>query len=123
MACRSLGSGHGNDTGIRDPRLPRPLRRGAGRRRLLGAAACYALPALVVGDAGDAGAHRAQGLVGIRPELRAVDPFTPALTLADVRWAYLDEARRARQHTTYRYPRRRSGTGELGIQVVIDTTA
>jgi ketosteroid isomerase-like protein len=106
---------------------------------LPGVAACYALPALVVGDggaipvaeagqveaafAGAAGAYRAQGLVGIRAELRAVDPLIPALTLVDVRWAYLDEAGHAGQHTTYRYLLRRSGTGELGIQVVIDTTA
>jgi ketosteroid isomerase-like protein len=101
-------------------------------------AACYALPALVVGDAGTipvaeaaqveaafagaADAYRAQGLVGVRPELRAVDRLTPTLTLADVRWAYLDEAGEARQQTTYRYLLRRSGTGQLGIQVVVDTT-
>ena len=63
-----------------------------------------------------------QGLVGIRPELRAVDPLTPALTLADVRWAYLDESGAARQHTSYRYLLRRSDSGELAIQVVVDTT-
>ena len=105
---------------------------------LPGIAACYALPALVVGDAGAipvsepaqveaafagaADAYRAQGMVGIRPELRAVDPLTPALTLVEVRWAYLDEAGDARQHTTYRYLLRRSGDGGLGIQVVVDTT-
>src|SRR4029450_5120424 len=64
---------------------------------LPGIPACSALPALVVGDAttipvteaaqveaafaGAADADRAQGLVGIRPELRAVDPLTAALTL------------------------------------------
>jgi ketosteroid isomerase-like protein len=101
-------------------------------------AACYALPALVVGDsgaipvaeaaqveaafAGAADAYRAKGLVGIRPELRAADPLTATLTLADVRWAYLDEAGQAGQHTSYRYLLRRSGPGQLGIQVVVDTT-
>ena len=101
-------------------------------------AACYVVPGLVVGDAaaipvaepgeveaafaGAAEAYRAQGLVGIRPELRAVDPLTPALTLADVRWAYLDESGAARQHTSYRYLLRRSDSGELAIQVVVDTT-
>ena len=106
---------------------------------LAGIAACYALPALVVGDgaaipvaeaaqieaafAGAADAYRAKGLVGIRPELRAADPLTPTLTLVDVRWAYLDEAGQAGQHTTYRYLLRRSGAGRLGIQVVVDTTA
>ena len=101
-------------------------------------AACYALPALVVGDgatipvaepaqveaafAGAADAYRARGLVGIRPELRAVDPLTTTLTLVDVRWAYLDEAGAARQHTSYRYLLRRSGADRLGIQMVVDTT-
>lgn len=105
---------------------------------LPGIAACYALPALVVGDAGTipvsepaqveaafagaAEAYRAQGLVGIRAELRAVDPLTPTLTLVDVRWAYLDEAGDARRHSTYRYLLRRSGEDQLGIQVVVDTS-
>jgi ketosteroid isomerase-like protein len=105
---------------------------------LPGVAACYALPALVVGDAatvpvaeaaqveaafaGAADAYRAQGLVAARPELRAVDPLTPSLTLVDVRWAYLDEAGSAHRHSSYRYLLRRSDTGRLGIQVVVDTT-
>jgi ketosteroid isomerase-like protein len=105
---------------------------------LPGIAACYVVPALVVGDAGAipvadpaeveaafagaAEAYRAQGLVGIRPELGAVDPVTPTLTLVDVRWAYLDESGAARQHTSYRYLLRRSDSGQLGIQVVVDTT-
>jgi ketosteroid isomerase-like protein len=105
---------------------------------LPGIAACYALPALVVGDAatipvadpaqveaafgGAADAYRAEGLVGLRPEVRAIDPLTGALTLVDLRWAYLDEAGRRRQHTSYRYLLRRADTGQLGIQVVVDTT-
>jgi ketosteroid isomerase-like protein len=105
---------------------------------LPGIAACYALPGLVVGDAatipvsepaqveaafgGAADAYRAQGLVGLRPEVRAVEPLTGALTLVDVRWAYLDEVGRERQHTAYRYLLRRADSGQLGIQVVIDTT-
>ena len=105
---------------------------------LPGIAACYVLPALVVGDAvtitvteagqveaafaGAAEAYRAKGLVAIRPELGALDPLTPNLTLVDVRWSYLDEAGEARQHTSYRYLLRRSDAGELGIQVVVDTT-
>jgi hypothetical protein len=103
---------------------------------LPGIAECYALPALVVGDAatipvadpaqveaafgGAADAYRAQGLVGLRPEVRAIDPLTGALV--DVGWAYLDTAGRQRQHTSYRYLLRRADTGRLGIQVVIDTT-
>jgi ketosteroid isomerase-like protein len=105
---------------------------------LPGVAGCYALPALVVGDAatipvseagqveaafaGAAEAYRAQGLVGIRPEVLAIDPLTAALTMVEVRWAYLDEAGDARQHTSYRYLLRRADSGRLGIQVVIDTT-
>jgi hypothetical protein len=105
---------------------------------LPGIAACYAVPALVVGDAatipvtepaqveaafaGAADAYRAQGLVGIRPELRAVDPLTANLTLVDVGWAYLDEAGVARRHSSYRYLLRRSDSDRLGIQVVVDTT-
>jgi ketosteroid isomerase-like protein len=105
---------------------------------LPGIAACYALPALVVGDAsttpvteaaqveaafaGAADAYRAQGLVGIRPELRAVDPLTATLTLVDVAWSYLDEAGAARQQSSYRYLLRRSDADRLGIQVMVDTT-
>jgi ketosteroid isomerase-like protein len=105
---------------------------------LPGIAACYAAPALVVGDAatipvaeagqveaafaGAADTYRAQGLVGIRPELRAVEPLTANLTLVDVGWAYLDEAGSARRHSSYRYLLRRSDGGRLGIQVVVDTT-
>ena len=105
---------------------------------LPGIAACYAVPALVVGDAatipvtepaqveaafaGAADAYRAQGLVGIRPELRAVDPLTATLTLVDVGWAYLDEAGADRRHTSYRYLLRRADAGRLGVQVVVDTT-
>jgi ketosteroid isomerase-like protein len=106
---------------------------------LAGIAACYTLPALVVGDgatipvsepgqveaafAGAADAYRAQGLVGLRSELRTLDQLTGALTLVDVGWTYLDQAGAARQHTSYRYLLRRSDSGQLGIQVVIDTTA
>ena len=105
---------------------------------LVGIAACYTLPALVAGDgaaipiaepgqveaafAGAADAYRAQGLVGIRAELRGVDRLTPNLLLADVRWAYLDQAGEARRHSSYRYLLRRSADGRLGIQVVVDTT-
>ena len=105
---------------------------------LPGIAACYAVPALVVGDAatipvaeaaqveaafaGAADAYRAQGLVAIRPELRAVDRLTATLTLVDVGWVYLDEVGAAGQHTSYRYLLRRADDGRLGIQVVVDTT-
>jgi ketosteroid isomerase-like protein len=105
---------------------------------LPGIAACYALPALVVGDgatipvsepaqveaafAGAADAYRAQGIVGLRPKLRAVEPLTGALLLVEVGWAYLDQAGNERQHTSHRYLLRRADGGQLGIQVVVDTT-
>jgi len=105
---------------------------------LPGIAGCYTLPALVAGDdaaipiaeaapfeaafAGAADAYKAQGLVGIRAELRGVDRLTPNLLLADVGWAYLDEGGVARRHSSYRYLLRRSSDGRLGIQVVVDTT-
>ena len=106
---------------------------------LPGIAGCYTLPALVAGDdtaipitepgqveaafAGAADAYKAQGLVGIRAELRGVDRLTPNLLLADVGWAYLDEGGEAQRHSSYRYLLRRSALdGRLGIQVVVDTT-
>ena|SRR5215213_936793 len=106
---------------------------------LPGIAGCYTLPALVAGDdtaipitepgqveaafAGAADAYKAQGLVGIRAELRGVDRLTPNLLLADVRWAYLHEGGEARRRSKYRYLLRRSASdGRLGIQVVVDTT-
>jgi hypothetical protein len=105
---------------------------------LPGIAACYALPALVVGDAstipvteaaqveaafaGAADAYRGSGPGRDPAELRAVDPLTPTLTLVDVGWSYLDEAGAARQRTSYRYLLRRSDADRLGIQVVVDTT-
>jgi ketosteroid isomerase-like protein len=106
---------------------------------LPGIVGCYTLPALVAGDdtaipitepgqveaafAGAADTYKAQGLVGIRAELRGVDRLTPNLLLADVRWAYLDEGGEARRRSSYRYLLRRSASdGRLGIQVVVDTT-
>ena len=42
--------------------------------------------------AGAADAYRRHGLVGNWPELLAVDPLTPNLTLVDIGWTYLDGA-------------------------------
>jgi ketosteroid isomerase-like protein len=129
---------HGHDIAIRHLGLLDRYAEALAAGDLPGIAACYALPALVVGDAntipvteaaqveaafaGAADAYRAQGLVGIRPELRAVDPLTATLTLVDVAWSYLDEAGAARQQSSYRYLLRRSDADRLGIQVVVDTT-
>lgn len=74
--------------------------------------------------AGADDAYRRQGLVGNWPELRAVDPLTPNLTLVDVGWTYPDGAGEARQHSSYRFQLRRApAPGQLGIQVVVDTTS
>jgi hypothetical protein len=129
---------HGHDIAIRHLGLLRALRRGPGRRRPAGHRRLLRAPRpgrrgrqYHPGHRGGSGrgrlrrrrrAYRAQGLVGIRPELRAVDPLTAALTLVDVAWSYLDEAGAARQHTSYRYLLRRSDTDRLGIQMVVDTT-
>jgi hypothetical protein len=75
---------------------------GRGRRELSGGRGGQVEAAF----AGAADAYRAQGL-------------TP--TLVDVGWAYLDEGGGARRHSSYRYLLRRPG--QLGIQVVVDTTA
>jgi ketosteroid isomerase-like protein len=64
---------------------------------LPGIAACYALPALVVGDAGT----------------------IPVSEAAQVEAAFAGDAR---QRTSYRYLLRRSDADRLGIQVVVDTT-
>jgi hypothetical protein len=37
-------------------------------------------------------------------------------------WAYLDGAGEARRHSSYRFLLCRTGRGQLGIQVVVDTT-
>ena len=72
--------------------------------------------------AGATDAYGARGLAGIRPGLGASNPPTPALPLIDFRWPYRNEAGQARQHTSYRYLLRRTDAGQLGIQVVVDTT-
>ena len=122
---------------IRRRGVPRPLREALAGGDLPGIAACYVVPALVVGDsaaipvaeaaeveaafAGAAEAYRAQGLVGIRPELAAVEP----LARPDPGRGPLGLPGRGRRRPPahlLRYLLRRSGTGRLAIQVVVDTT-
>ena len=96
---------------------------------------CYALPSLVLSDAGSvpittraeieaafdgaAERYRAQGLVAVRPTLVASRALTERLVSVDVRWDYLDEQGSSVQTNAYRYlVRLVEGTGP-GIQVVI----
>jgi hypothetical protein len=98
---------------------------------------CYAVPALVLSDAGSvpiaarqeieaafdgaAERYRAQGLVGIRPTLLAWEALSERLLCVDVRWEYLDEQGRSAQQDDYRYVLRLENEATLKIQVVIAT--
>jgi hypothetical protein len=96
---------------------------------------CYALPSLVLSDAGSvpittraeieaafdgaAERYRAQGLVAVRPTLVASKALTERLVSVDLRWDYLDGQGSSVQTNAYRYlVRLVEGTGP-GIQVVI----
>lgn len=99
---------------------------------------CYAVPALVLSDAGSvpivarqeieaafdgaAERYRAQGLVGIRPTLLAWEALSERLVSVDVRWEYLDEQGRSAQQNAYRYVLRLEDEASPKIQVVIETT-
>jgi hypothetical protein len=99
---------------------------------------CYAVPALVLSDAGSvpiaarqeieaafdgaAERYRAQGLVGIRPTLLAWEALSERLLCVDVRWDYLDEQGRSAQQNGYRYVLRHQNEATLKIQVVIATS-
>ena len=99
---------------------------------------CYAVPALVLSDAGSvpiaarqeieaafdgaAERYRAQGLVALRPTLVASEALSERLVSVDVRWDYLDEQGRSAQHNGYRYVLRLQDEGSPKIQVVIGTT-
>jgi ketosteroid isomerase-like protein len=97
---------------------------------------CYAVPALVLSDAGSvpvaareeieaafdgaAERYRAQGLVDLRPTLVASEVLGERLVSADVRWDYLDEQGRSAQQNGYRYVLRLEHETEPRIQVVIE---
>ena len=99
---------------------------------------CYAVPALVLSDAGSvpiaarqeieaafdgaAERYRVQGLVGIRPTLLAWEALSERLVSVDVRWEYLDEQGRSAQQNGYRYVLRLEGEASPKIQVVIPTS-
>jgi hypothetical protein len=99
---------------------------------------CYALPALVLSDAGSvpisarqeievafdgaAERYREQGLVDIRPTLLASEAISERLLSVDVRWEYLDEQGRSAQQNGYRYVLRLQDEASPKIQVVIGTT-
>jgi len=99
-------------------------------------AECYAVPALVLSDAGSIpvaareeieaafrGATEAywdQGLVAACPTIIGSEATTGRLVSADVRWDYLDEQGRSSQQDGYRYILRLDEVGPR-IQVVIAT--
>jgi hypothetical protein len=99
---------------------------------------CYAVPALVLSDAGsvpiaareeieaafDGAAERysAQGLVGLRPTLLASEALSERLLSVDVRWEYLDEQGRSAQQNVYRYVLRLQDEASPKIQVVIGSS-
>jgi hypothetical protein len=99
-------------------------------------AKCYALPALVLSDAGSipvaAGeeieaafrsaveAYRDQGLVAARPTIIGSEAITGRLVSADVRWDYLDEQGRLPLLPTARrgrapHPGRHSHPGSIQL--------
>ena len=96
---------------------------------------CYAVPALVLSDAGSIpvaareeveasfqGAvegYRAQGLVSARPTIVGFEAITERLVFANVRWDYLDEQGSSAQQEGYRYVLRLDDGARPRIQVVI----
>jgi len=99
---------------------------------------CYAVPALVLSDAGSvpiaareeieaafdgaAERYREQGLVGLRPTLVAWESLSERLLSVDVRWEYLDEQGRSAQQNGYRYVLRLQDEASPKIQVVMGTS-
>ena len=89
--------------------------------------ACYAVPAIVISDAGaipiatreeveaafDGAAerYRAQGMVAARPTVLKAEALTEKLVSADVRWDYVDEEGRSAQQNGYRYVLRLEDAG------------
>src|ERR671917_2825058 len=98
---------------------------------------CYALPSLVLSDAGTipiatrteietafdgaAERYRAQGLVAVRPTLVASEALSERLVSMDVRWDYRDEQGSSAHQNGYRYVLRLEDEGSPKIQVVIGT--
>lgn len=97
------------------------------------AAACYALPALVVRDqvatpyvdegrlAADmetlAERYAAGGLVDVQLEVTAVEPLTDVLASVDATWTFTNADNTGRHSESYRYVVRSTGDGPR-IQVV-----
>ena len=89
--------------------------------------ACYAVPAIVISDAGSipisareeveaafdgaAQAYRARGMVAARPTVVAAEALTEGLVSADVRWDYVDEQGRSAEQNGYRYVLRLEDAG------------
>jgi len=99
---------------------------------------CYAVPLLVLSDAGSipvstreeveaafhgaAQGYPAQGLVDARPTIVAFEAIIERLVSADVRWDYLDERGRSVLQDAYRYVLRLEDEADPKFQVVIATS-
>jgi hypothetical protein len=103
------------------------------------AAACWAVPALVLADEGAVlvesreevgaffaralAAYRSEGLVETRPEIDRVEPLSDRLVSVDVRWPAFDAAGAERASERSRYVVRLDADGGPQIQVAVTLTA
>jgi hypothetical protein len=98
-------------------------------------ARCYALPTLVLSDAGSlpitttqaidtafhgaADGYRTRGLMTARPVLGKIEPLSSEIVSTDVEWEYLDARGTVAARETYRYLLRIHPNDGIQIQVVI----
>lgn len=98
-------------------------------------AQCYALPTLVLSDAGSLpvttpreietafrGAtegYRVRGLVAAHPTLGKIEPLSSEIVSVDIEWKYLDARGGVAAREAYRYLLRVRPSDDLRIQVVI----
>jgi hypothetical protein len=100
-----------------------------------GAAACWAVPALVLADEGAipvesrdeieaffgqaVAAYRSKGLVETRPEIERIEALSDRLISVDVRWPAFDASGAERASERSRYILRLDDAGEAQIQVAL----
>lgn len=98
-------------------------------------ARCYALPTLVLSDAGSlnvtatreidtafrgaAEGYRARGLVAAHPVLGKIEPLSSEIVSVDVEWDYLNARGERVEREDYRYVLRIRPGDDIRIQVVI----
>lgn len=109
--------------------------RAIGSGDLVGAAACWVVPALVLSDEGAipvesrdeieaffgqaVAAYRSQGLVETRPEIERIEVLSDRLVSVDVRWPAFDATGEERASERSRYVLRSGGDGDPQIQVAL----